>query len=63
MATLFMGCLICGIFSCVMTLLSLIQERGGIYRDIDMNLVNPLAYVISYTLIDIPVSLLSSYLL
>lgn len=50
-----------GIFSAISGLPALSSERNSIYRDIDKDLVSPLAVLISFSIIEIPFSLICWY--
>lgn len=61
MASLFISGLFLAIFSCVIVMPAMIDERNVFYRDMDMNLVHPSVYVIVFSLIEIPFAITSTY--
>lgn len=57
---------ICGLFIAIIAASSalpgLFDERPAVYREIDMNFVRPSAYVIAYSIMEIPFAVISAYI-
>lgn len=61
LSSLFISSLFIGLFSCLSSLPAILAERPVIYREIDRNIINPFAYAISFTISEIPYTILLTY--
>lgn len=61
MGSFFITTLMIGLFSCLSSISALLHERAVIYKEVDRNIVNPINYLVSFTVSEIPYSILLTY--